>query len=96
MTFRASCLGICERVKRARPFFNGESNRHYRSNQAGVFVSDAFKVTHNLTVTAGLRWDWDGPLTEKDGLLTNFSPQTYSFDLATDTITNIGLVVAGK
>jgi Carboxypeptidase regulatory-like domain len=94
--FPSFLLGNLRTGEENTAFFNGESNRHYRANQAGAFVSDAFKVTHNLTVTAGLRWDWDGPLTEKDGLLTNFSPQTYSFDLATDTITNIGLVVAGN
>jgi hypothetical protein len=94
--FPSFLLGNLRTGEENTAFFNGTSNRHYRSNQAGAFVSDAFRVTHNLTVTAGLRWDWDGPLTEKDGLLTNFSPQNYSFDLATDTITNIGLVVAGN
>jgi hypothetical protein len=94
--FPSFLLGNLRTGEENTAFFNGTSNRYYRSNQAGAFVSDAFKVTHNLTVTAGLRWDWDGPLTEKDGLLTNFSPQNYSFDLATDTITNIGLVVAGN
>jgi hypothetical protein len=49
-----------------------------------------------LTITAGLRWDWDGPLYEKNGLLTNFYPKNYSYDLGTDTINNIGLVIAGN
>ena len=75
---------------------NGETNRYYRADQAGLFVQDNFKVKSNLTVTAGLRWDWDGPLWEKNGLLTNFYPQNYSYDLGTDTINNIGLVVAGN
>ncbi len=50
----------------------------------------------NLTVNLGLRWDWDGPLYEKNGMLTNFYPQNYHYDPATDTVTNIGLVVAGN
>jgi len=75
---------------------NGETNRYYRANQTGLFVQDHFKVKSNLTITAGLRWDWDGPLTEEHGLLSNFYPQNYSYDLATDTINNIGLVVAGN
>lgn len=75
---------------------NGETNRYYRANQVGLFAQDNFKLKSNLTVTAGLRWDWDGPLSEKNGLLTNFYPKDYSYDLGTDTINNIGLVVAGN
>jgi hypothetical protein len=77
-------------------FLNGETNRYYRAKQVGLFVQDAYKVLPNLTITAGLRWDWDGPLYEKNGLLTNFLPQDYSFDLNTDTVDSIGLVVAGN
>ena len=77
-------------------FLNGETNRYFRANQVGLFVQDSYKIKSNLTLTAGLRWDWDGPLWEKNGLLTNFYPSDYSFDLNTDTINNIGLVVAGN
>jgi hypothetical protein len=75
---------------------NGETNRYYRAKQTGLFAQDSYKLRPNLTITAGLRWDWDGPLYEKNGLLTNFSAKDYSFDLGTDTISNIGLVVAGN
>lgn len=75
---------------------DGETNRYYRANQAGMFAQDNFKVASNLTVTAGVRWDWDGPLSEKNGMLTNFYPGDYSYDLSTDTINNIGLVIAGN
>jgi hypothetical protein len=75
---------------------DGETNRYYRADQVGLFVQDNFKLLSNLTITAGLRWDWDGPLTEKNGLITNFSPQDYSYNLGTDTISDIGLVVAGN
>ena len=84
-------------------FLNGETNRHFRSHSAGLFVQDGWKVKPNLTVNAGLRWDWDGPLNEINGLLTNFYPADYKYDLATDsfgTLANgepgIGLVVAGN
>lgn len=75
---------------------NGTTNRYYRSNQAGAFAQDNLRLQKNLTLNLGLRWDWDGPLWEKNGLLTNFYPQDYSYDLSTDTINNIGLVVAGN
>ena len=77
-------------------FVSGETNRYYRSNQVGAFGQDNFRLRPNLTIVAGLRWDWNGPLVEKNGLLTNFYPKDYSYDFGTDTITNIGIVVAGN
>jgi hypothetical protein len=84
-------------------FLNGETNRHFRSKSAGLFVQDNIKVQSNLTVNLGLRWDWDGPLNEINGLLTNFYPSDYKYNLASDsfgTLANgepgIGLVVAGN
>jgi Carboxypeptidase regulatory-like domain/TonB dependent receptor len=76
--------------------FNGVTNRHYRANEAGGYAQDNVKLTSNLNLTVGVRFDWDGPLSEKNGLLTNFDPNRYSYDLATDTVNNIGLVVAGN
>ena len=84
-------------------FLNGETNRHFRARSAGLFAQDSWKVTSNLTVNAGIRWDWDGPLYETNGLLTNFYPSNYDYNLATDsfgTLPNgepgIGLVIAGN
>jgi hypothetical protein len=76
--------------------FNGTSNRHYRANEAGAYAQDKIALAKNFNMTLGLRWDWDGPLWEKDGLMTNFYPSQYSYSLGTDTINNIGLVVAGN
>jgi hypothetical protein len=77
-------------------FLNGATNRYYRSNQVGTYVQDTFRIMPNLTVNAGLRWDWDGPLVETHGMLTNFYPGLYSYNAAADTVDNIGLVVAGN
>ena len=59
--------------------FAGSASRYYRSNTAGTYINDNFKVMKNLTVTAGLRWDIDGPLSEKNGKLTGFDPSRYSY-----------------
>jgi hypothetical protein len=76
--------------------FSGSANRYYRSDTVGTFVNDNYKVRSNLTVTMGLRWDYDGPLTEKYGRLTAFNGNLYSYDAATDTITNSGLEIASN
>jgi len=81
---------------------DGETNRHFRSKQAGLFAQDGIKVKPNLTVTAGLRFDWDGPLYETNGLLTNFNANDYNYNLATDSFSpvngtpGIGIVIAGN
>lgn len=81
---------------------DGETNRHFRSRQAGLYAQDNFKLKPNLTVNLGVRWDWDGPLYETNGLLTNFYPQDFGYDLATDSFNpvngtpGIGIVVAGN
>jgi hypothetical protein len=92
-------------------FLNGETNRHFRSKSAGLFAQDNIKLRPNLTVNLGVRWDWDGPLNEANGLLTNFYPSDYKYTGTCntpsapsncDTFGNlangepgIGLVVAG-
>lgn len=76
--------------------FAGSADRYYRSNTVGAFVNDNYKVRSNLTVTLGLRWDFDGPLSEKYGRLTGFNSSLYSYNAATDTITGSGLEFAGN
>ena len=59
--------------------FVGSASRYYRSDTVGTYINDNFKVRKNLTITAGLRWDIDGPLSEKYGKLTGFDPSKYSY-----------------
>jgi hypothetical protein len=77
-------------------FFDGSTSRYYRSKQVGAYVQDSFKARKNLTLSLGLRFDWDGPLTEKKGLLANFDASRYQYDPNTDTIVNSGIVIAGN
>jgi len=59
--------------------FVGSASRYYRSDTIGTYVNDNYKVMKNLTITAGLRWDIDGPLSEKYGKLTGFDPSKYGY-----------------
>jgi len=74
----------------------GAANRYYRSNTAGAYINDNFKLRSNLTITAGVRWDYDGPMSEKYGKLTGFNPNLYAYDATADTITNSGVEIAGN
>jgi Carboxypeptidase regulatory-like domain len=80
----------------ASVYFQGASNRYYRSPQIGAYAQDQWKVTPQLTLTYGVRYDDDGGLYEKYGNLVNFDPTKYAYDLNSDTITNSGLIVAGN
>jgi hypothetical protein len=60
-------------------FLQGNANRYYRANQLGLYLQDKFQIKPNLTITAGLRYDWDGGLTEKNGNIFNFDPSLYSY-----------------
>jgi hypothetical protein len=42
-----------------------------RSNIWGFFLQDNYKVRPNLTVTLGLRWEYFGPISEKNGHLAS-------------------------
>ena len=76
--------------------FTGTATRYYRADTVGAFVNDKYKLRSNLTVSLGLRWDFDGPLSEKYGRLTAFNGNLYSYNAGTDTITNSGLEIAGN
>src|SRR5260370_13638292 len=75
---------------------SGNPNRYWRANETGEYIQDKFQLKPNLNITAGLRFDWDGGLTEKNGNLVNFDPSKYAYDPTTDTITSTGLIVAGN
>ncbi len=60
-------------------FLQGNANRYYRANQLGFYLQDKFQIKPNLTLTGGLRYDWDAGLTEKNGNIFNFDPSLYSY-----------------
>ena len=86
-------------------FLVGNANRYYRANQVGMYLQDKFQVIPTLSLTAGLRYDWNGGLTEKYGNISNFNPDNYKFNTACltngDTVSadcypSNGFVIAGN
>jgi hypothetical protein len=77
-------------------FLQGDANRYYRSKETGAYLQDKYQIRSNLSLTAGLRFDDHGGLTEKYGRMYNFDPSEYDYDAATDTIINNGFLVAGN
>ncbi len=45
----------------------------YRANDANFFVQDDYKVSQRLTVNLGLRWEYDGMVSDKYGNVVNMS-----------------------
>ena len=83
-------------VETGGKYFAGTTNRYYRADQVGAFIQDNFKLASNLSLTLGVRYDFDGPLSEKYGNLTNFNSNLYQYNASTDTVVNSGIVVAGN
>jgi hypothetical protein len=77
-------------------FMLGNANRYYRANQTGLYLQDKFQVTPTLSLTAGLRYDWNGGLTEKYGRIFNFEPSLFSYDESEGQIVNNGFIIAGN
>ena len=77
-------------------FLQGNASRYYRANQLGSYLQDKLQITPTLSLTAGVRYDWDGGLTEKYGRIFNFDPTAYSYNAANDSIDNTGLIIAGN
>jgi hypothetical protein len=82
---------------------NGQNNadRYYRSNEFDGYVQDKWQALPNLSITAGVRYDYHGGLTEKYGNIFNFNPSNYNVTgLATPgvaggfTVLDSGFVVA--
>ncbi len=77
-------------------YLQGDANRYYRANQTGLYIQDKYQVLPTLSITAGLRYDWNGGLTEKYGRIFNFEPSLYNYSPGSDTITDPGFLIAGN
>jgi hypothetical protein len=77
-------------------YLQGDANRYLRAGQTGLYVQDRYQLRPNLSVTLGLRYDWNGGFTEKNGRIYNFDPSDYAYDDASGTVTSTGFVIAGN
>jgi Carboxypeptidase regulatory-like domain len=84
-------------------FLNGDANRYYRNRDTGEYIQDKYQIRSNLSISVGLRFDYHGGLTEKDGELYNFNPALYSFNPMTGEINTDakgnpenGFIIAGN
>jgi len=75
-------------------YLQGDANRYYRAGQNGLYLQDKYQLRSNLNVTLGLRYDWNGGLTEKYGRIYNFDPAQYAFD--GNEVTSTGFIIAGN
>jgi outer membrane receptor protein involved in Fe transport len=54
----------------------GTTRGHYRDNTYGAFFSDVWQAGHGITVNVGLRWEYNSPFVEQNGLEGTLDPAT--------------------
>lgn len=52
----------------------GTTEKEFRFNDLSFYVTDDWRFNDRLTVNVGVRWDWFGRPTEKNGRFANFDP----------------------
>jgi outer membrane receptor protein involved in Fe transport len=63
------------------------NNPTYTTKNVGLFVQDDWKVSPRLTLNLGLRWEHEGPTTDRHDAISNFDPSA--------TTTANGLTLTG-
>jgi hypothetical protein len=55
---------------------SGNGVRNTYQNAYALYIQDSYRATQRLTLNYGLRWDYFGVVSEKNGLFSNFNQQT--------------------
>lgn len=75
------------------------ADRYYRQNELSGYAQDKWQARSNLSITAGVRYDYHGGLTEKYGNMFNFDPSVYNVTGDSTNgfvVNNPGFIVAGN
>jgi hypothetical protein len=89
----------------------GTTRGHYRDNTYGAFLSDVWQIGHGLTANIGLRWEYNAPFVEQNGLegtldptsgkikyskVPAFIPAAFQANVVTDSTYSPGIIKPNK
>ncbi|HXJ39957.1 MAG TPA: hypothetical protein VNH18_11825, partial [Bryobacteraceae bacterium] len=52
-------------------YLSGNNSFYFRQTAINAYASDDWRLRNNLSITAGLRWEYFGPMTEKNNRMAN-------------------------
>ncbi|MBV8050043.1 MAG: TonB-dependent receptor, partial [Acidobacteriaceae bacterium] len=73
-----SLIDFAQGIPDGALIFKGNSNRDFRTSSYGLFAEDTFKLTKNLTLNYGLRYELNTVIHDAHGRLSSWWPQKYT------------------